>query len=138
MKVAESPEGVARLVGDVPATPEDVYRHFTDPDLLVQWWSEAATVDHRSGRYELSWPSRDMRLLGEYLVKEPGRRLAFTWAFAHESFQPRTVDVQLSAAEGGTRLVIEHTHGPDPDERQGYIDGWKAYIERLREVVAQV
>ncbi len=136
MKVTESPAGVARLVGDVASTPADVYRYFTDADLLVQWWAEEATIDDRSGLYELSWPSQGVRLLGEYMVTEPGIRFAFTWAFAHESSQPRTVDIQFEESDGGTRLTIEHTHGSDPDERQEYIDGWKFSIERLRGVLA--
>jgi uncharacterized protein YndB with AHSA1/START domain len=135
MKVVESPVGVARLVGDVAAAPDEVYRYFTDADLLVQWWPEEANVDDRSGRYEMSWPSQGMRLLGQYVVREPGRRLAFTWAFAHEAFQPRTVDIKFEESDVGTQLTIEHTHGDDADERQGYIDGWKYFVERLRGVV---
>ena len=53
----------------------------------------------------------------------------------HESFQPRTVDIQFEASDLGTHLTIEHTHGDDVDERQGYIDGWKFFIERLRGVL---
>lgn len=136
MKVTDSPAGVARLVGDVAATPDEVYRYFTEGDLLVQWWAEEATIDDLSGLYEMAWPSQGMRLLGQYLVTEPGQRLAFTWAFAHESSQPRTVDVQFEESDAGTHLTIEHTHGDDVDERQGYIDGWKLFIERLRSVLA--
>lgn len=135
MKVTESPAGVARLIGDVAATPDEVYRYFTDADLLVQWWPEEATIDDLSGLYEISWPSQDLRLLGQYVVTEPGHRFVFTWAFAHESFQPRTVDIQFEASDVGTHLTIEHTHGDDADERQGYIDGWKFFIERLRGVL---
>ena len=138
MKVAESPAGVARLVGEVPGTPAVVYRYLTQPELLVQWWPEEASADARTdGRFELAWPSRGMRLLGRYLVTEPGRRLVCTWAFAHESIRPRTVDIQLAEAADGTRLTIEHTHGDDPDERQGYIDEWKFFINRLRAVTAE-
>ncbi len=136
MKVTESPAGVARLVGEVPAAPAVVYRYFTEAELLVHWWAEEASIDNRSGLYELTWPSQGMRLLGEYVVTEPGNRLAFTWAFAHEAFQPRTVDIQFEESDLGTRLTIEHTHGEDPDERQGYIDGWKFFIERLRGLLA--
>ena len=137
MKVTESPEFVARLVGDVAASPDEVYRYFTEPELLVRWWSEEAEIDKRSGLYELAWPSQGLRLLGQYVVTEPGRRFAFTWGYAHESSQPRTVDIQFAESDEGTRLIIEHTHGDDPDERQGYIDGWKSFIERLRRVLAE-
>jgi uncharacterized protein YndB with AHSA1/START domain len=135
MKVIDSPVGVARLVGEVAAVPADVYRYFTDADLLEQWWPEEAAIDERSGLFELSWPGQGMRLLCQYLVRESGRRLAFTWAFAHEPFPARTVDVHFEPSDLGTRLTIEHTHGDDADERQGYIDGWKYFIERLRGVL---
>ncbi len=139
MKVIDSPAGVARLVGEVPGTPIEVFGYFTDPGLLIQWWPDEATAEVRTdGLYEMAWPAQGMRLLGRYLVVEPGKRVVFTWAFAHESFQPRTVDVRFSQSEAGTRLTIEHTHGSDPDERQGYIDGWKFFIERLRRVIAGV
>ena len=133
MKVTDSPEGVARLIGEVPGPPAEVFRYFTDEALLTQWWPEQASTDVRTdGEYELAWPSQGTRLLGQYLVVEPGARLVFTWAFAHEPLSPRTVDLQFMPGDEGTRLVIEHTHGDDPDERQGYIDGWKYFVERLR------
>lgn len=134
MKVTDSPEGVARLVGEVPGTPDEVFAWFTEPELLTQWWPERARADARSdGDFELAWPSQDMRLLGRYLVFEPGARLVFTWSFAHEARAPRTVDIQFAAADDQTRITIEHTHGDDPDERQGYIDGWKFFVGRLRD-----
>ena len=137
MKVTDSPEGVARLIGEIPGSPAEVYRYFTEASLLTQWWPIEATVDVRTdGEYELAWPSQGTRLLGQYLVVEPAARLVFTWSFAHEPTAPRTVDLVFSATDGSTRLVIEHTHGPDRDERQGYIDGWKYFIERLRSILS--
>ena len=138
MKVVDSPRGVARLVGDVAASPDEVYRFFVDPELLVKWWPEAATIDERAdGLYEFAWPSQGVRLLGQYVVTDPGRRLVFTWSFTHEPLSPSTVDIQFEASGDGTRLTVEHTHGDDPDERQGYIDGWKHFVERLRGILAE-
>ena len=137
MKVTESPEGVARLVGNVPGSPDDVYRYFTDAELLTRWWPEAAATDVRTdGEFELSWTSQGSRLLGTYVVVEPSVRLAFTWSFAHEAVSPRTVDIQFAPDDGATMLTIDHTHGDDPDERQGYIDGWKFFVERLRDTLS--
>ena len=134
MKVTDSPEGVARLVGEVPGTPQEVFSWFTEPDLLTRWWPEHARLDARTdGDFELAWPSQDMRLLGRFLVFEPGARLVFTWSFAHEPIDPRTVDIQFATVNDRTRLTIEHTHGDDIDERQGYIDGWQFFVERLRD-----
>lgn len=133
MKVTDSPEGIARLVGEVPGEPSEVFRWFTEPELLTQWWPEAARTEPRiDGSFELAWPSQGTRLLGHYLVVEPGSRLVFTWAFAHEPAPPRTVDVRLVPSDGETMVTIDHVHGDDPDERQAYIDGWKFFMERLR------
>jgi hypothetical protein len=46
------------------------------------------------------------------------------------------VDLHFSPTDGDTQLIIEHTHGDDPDERQGYIEGWKFFVERLRTVLS--
>ncbi len=138
MKVDESPAGVARLIGEVRASPGAVFDYFVTPEKIAAWWADEATVDLRiHGEYELAWPSRDLRLLGEFLVVEPAQRLAFTWSFAHEPDDPRTVDVHFEPSAIGTRLTIEHTHGDDPDERQGYIEGWQFFIERLRAALAE-
>ncbi|MEE9227649.1 MAG: SRPBCC domain-containing protein [Acidimicrobiia bacterium] len=138
MKVDESPVGVARLIGEVAAPPETVFEFFVTPEKLVDWWSEEATIDLRiDGEYEMAWPSQDLRLLGRFLVVEPGERLAFTWSYSHKPEEPRTVDVRFKASDAGTELTIEHTHGDDPDERQDYIDGWQFFIERLRSALAE-
>ncbi len=138
MKVDESPAGVARLVGEVGASPDVVFDFFVTPEKLIDWWSEEATIDLRiDGEYEMAWPSQELRLLGRFLVVEPGERLAFTWSYAHKAEEPRTVDVYFAPSELGTLLTIEHTHGDDPDERQDYIDGWQFFIERLRSALAE-
>ena len=137
MKVDGSPAGVARLVGEVEASPEIVFDYFVTPEKMVDWWSEEAMIDLRiDGEYELAWRSQDLRLLGQFLVVEPGERLAFTWSYAHRPEEPRTVDVRFAPTDVGTLLTIEHTHGDDPDERQDYIDGWQFFIERLRSALA--
>jgi uncharacterized protein YndB with AHSA1/START domain len=129
---------VARLVGDVAASPLEVYRYFTDPELLVRWWPERASVDERAdGLYEFAWPSQGFRLVGQYVVTDPGHRLVFTWSFTHEPLTPSTVDIQFEESGDGTKLTIEHSHGDDPDERQGYVDGWKHFVERLRGELAE-
>lgn len=137
MKVIDGPEGVVRLEGEVNASPHEVFACFTEPQQLTRWWPEAARTDLRTdGHFELSWPSQELRLLGDYVVIERPHRLAFTWSFTHDSHTPRTVDVHLAPRDGRTRVLIEHTHGADPDERQGYVDGWKFFIERLRVALA--
>src|SRR5579862_2000976 len=121
----------AVVYGDFDAfTPELLFDHFTQPDLLVKWWPKEAEVDLRvGGKFVLSWPNQDWHMRGEYLAVEPGKHLAFTWAWDHglKGYDPLRVDLWFEHIHNvGTRLGIYH--GPfgeeDQEARQGIIEGW--------------
>jgi uncharacterized protein YndB with AHSA1/START domain len=118
--------------------PNDVFDYWTKPDLLKRWWPEEAEIDPRvGGAYHLSWPKMDWHLRGRYTAFDPGRALAFTWAWDHEPEVPET-SVAIAFAPtntSGTGLTIEH--GPysdseqDQKQRDGHVEGWTYFISRL-------
>lgn len=123
------------LETDIAGTPEQVFDHFTKPELLQTWWAEVAEVDFEKG-FHLSWPNHgDTHLRGTYQRVEPGERLTFTWKFDHEELAERVVDVQFKASKGGTRILLAHEAGTD-QERSDYEQGWTFFLETLNELLA--
>lgn len=120
-------------------TPAELFDRFTRPDLLAEWWAPEAEVGLREGGpYVLTFPEGGFRLHGEVRSFEPGRRLVFTWKWAHEPEEKAAllVEVGFEEVEGGTRLTI--THGPYADtpeaarERKGHLEGWQGVLGRLK------
>jgi uncharacterized protein YndB with AHSA1/START domain len=123
--------------------PAELFRHWTQPELLTQWWPAEAELEPRmGGRYCLSWPSMSWHLRGIYTEFEPGRKLAFTWKWDHEPATPeRHVHVAFEPiGDIGTQLTI--THGTyansqqDQQEREGHLEGWTYFLRRLHDAVA--
>jgi uncharacterized protein YndB with AHSA1/START domain len=125
------------------ASPALLFKYWTQPELLRQWWPPEADVDARpGGQYHLSWPSMEWNLRGTYTAFEPGRTLAFTWQWDHEPHTPgREVTVTFEpVGDVGTQLTV--THGAytvstkDQEERSGHLDGWIYFLTRLHDALA--
>ena len=129
------------LACEYSVTPDVLFRYWTEPELLTQWWPSAAELDLRAGgSYLLSWPQMGWNLRGSFTAVEPGQRLAFTWNWDHEPDLPeRQVDVRFEPVDAGTRLTITHGTYSDSDtdqqDRQSHLAGWQHFSTRLAEVV---
>jgi uncharacterized protein YndB with AHSA1/START domain len=118
-------------------TPEELFAHFTDPELVVKWWPREAQIDPKvGGRYKFSWPEKNWVLEGTYTAFDPGRNLGFTWAWNFDvDTKPLQVDIRFEPAEKGAKMTV--THGPWEDaeasqiERQGIREGWIHFGMRL-------
>jgi uncharacterized protein YndB with AHSA1/START domain len=124
-------------------SPHALFQHWTQPDLLQEWWPPQAELEAREGgEYHLLWPSMNWDLRGTYTAFEPGMRLAFTWRWDHEPDTPtRHVDIRFEpVGDIGTQLTV--THGmytqseKDQEERQGHLDGWTYFLTRLHSTLA--
>lgn len=120
----------------VNASPEVVYQHFIDPELLVRWWpSEAETDPQDGGDYRLFWEGPGVTLRGHYRKAVPGKQLAFTWKWDHEDLPPRLVDVIFKASPRGCVVSVTHGAGSD-DEASDYTNGWIHFLGRLQKAVS--
>ncbi len=130
------------------ASPSDVFEAWTDPEIIMQWFGPrpntlvSATIDLRLGGQWCFVKSKNEEgttgFEGEYLVIEPGKRLAFTWAqFAksvdgQKDLTPSSkVEIEMSSVEQGTHLRLIHSSLPDTAAAKDFSGGWERAIGNL-------
>jgi uncharacterized protein YndB with AHSA1/START domain len=115
------------------ATPERVYAHFTDPELLASWFCPnpdlpiSCELDVR--------PAGEWRVVmgewivgGTYVEVEPPSRLVFTFDWQHDDDPPTTVTVEIRPEGELTRMVLAHE---ETGEDGGHEEGWTFALVRL-------
>lgn len=149
--IAFNPELDLKLERDVPVAPELLWRGWTEPDLLKQWFCPApwrvieAEIDLRPGgifRTVMAGPNGERSDGGSgcWLEVVPNRRLSWTDGLG-PNFRPR-VKGFLSATicfdplpNGGTRYRAYAFHATAEDRQQhadmGFEQGWGAALDQL-------
>ena len=124
------------------ASPEDVYRAWTDPTELAAWLVEGGralvSAAEPDGLFFLSmlYEGRQYPHYGRYLRTEPARLLQFTWVSEGTRGRESEVTVRLTAERGGTRLEL--THGGLPaDTAESHDGGWRELLDGLRAHLAR-
>jgi uncharacterized protein YndB with AHSA1/START domain len=113
-----------------------VFSALTDPAKMAQWFfgtpggSSKVTNDLRpGGTYTIEMPGSDCgRQQGTYLEIVPPEKLVFTW-IPCKAGNLTKVTVELSEAEGGTKLVL--THELPEDQVAGHREGWNICFNHL-------
>src|ERR1700674_4697120 len=100
--------GVIEIHRHLPAPIGEVFRWWTEPDLLCKWMTPIGNaegdIDLRVGgalRIVMKGDGRVIEHTGEYLEIDPPRRLVFTWGGPYTSLMPSVIIAQLNDA---TRL----------------------------------
>jgi uncharacterized protein YndB with AHSA1/START domain len=141
----------------IPVTPEAVWRAWTQPDLLVQWFTPRpwrtteAELDLVPGgifRTVMQGPAgEEGGGTGCVLEVVPGRRLVWTGALL-PGFRPAvsefgvpafTAVIELEPVAGGTRYTATVRHadsaGRQVHEEMGFEAGWGAALDQLVELM---
>jgi uncharacterized protein YndB with AHSA1/START domain len=141
----------------VDVSPELVWRAWTEPEQLKQWftprpWSTSdCEIDLRpGGAFNVTMRSpegEEMPNTGCYLEVDPGRRLLWTSALASGyrpsglSEMPITATITIEPSEGGTRYRAHVKHANTEDRQQheemGFHDGWGTALDQLVEWAKQ-
>jgi uncharacterized protein YndB with AHSA1/START domain len=103
-----------RLERDYDTPIEDVWDAVTDPERISRWFLPVSGDLRLGGHYQLEGNAH-----GEIIACDPPERLRVTWVYGDAASEADVSEVEVrlsSTAEGGTRLVLEHT-AIVPDDR---------------------
>ena len=140
----------------IPAAPASVYRCWTEPELLRQWFAPLpyttprAELDVRPGGRSLvvmrSPDGQEMPNPGVYLEVVPNQRLVMTdafteaWELAEKPFM--TLILTFEEEEGGTRYTALARHWSAADrethEQMGFHTGWGICTDQLAALAAML
>jgi uncharacterized protein YndB with AHSA1/START domain len=122
----------------IAAAPETVWQYLVDPDRVTRWMGRNISFDPQpGGQYRMEVGSGHAAS-GEFVELDPPRRLVYTWGWeavdGKENAVPpgsSTVEVELVAEPGGTRLRLTHRDLPTVEAADSHGSGWDHYLERL-------
>ena len=145
------------------APPEKVWRCWTEPDLIKQWFAPKPVltteveIDLRPGgifRTVMEVPDHGTMAgdPGCILLVEDGQRLVWTSAlgpgFHPNAFSddpmsfPFTADIRIEPDGDGCRYVAIAMHASQTDssahEQMGFMDGWGAAVDQLGALAASL
>ena len=146
-KTAVKEKPTIAIVSKFKASPEEVWRAWTDPKRLKLWMapSDAFSVplvetDVRvGGRYHFVMKSPDGEehdVSGVYSEVILHRKLVYTWAWKSTPERESLVTVELRAAGSGTELMLKHEQFFDADARDRHQQGWDGCLGRLERLLA--
>ncbi|MER8729181.1 SRPBCC family protein [Mesorhizobium sp. M1227] len=141
----------------IDAPHENVYRCWTEPKLLTQWFSPKpwmtprAELDVRTGGSTLvvmaDPDGKEFPNPGIFLEVLPGKKLVFTDAYtkAWEPSEKPFMTVALTfedEGEGKTRYIARVAHWSVADreqhEKMGFHEGWGQCADQLEEVAKRL
>lgn len=164
MRTSVDPQLDLSFTREVALPPEAIWRAWTEPALLVQWFTPkpwqtvSAEVDLQPGgtfATVMRSPEGDaFPNAGCYLVVEPHRRLVWTNAVA-EAFRPVvtpqeadaghflfTAEIHLEPSEAGTRYTATVRHATEAacqaHAAMGFEAGWGAALDQLIALMSEV
>ena len=128
------------------AAPADlIFRAFTEPELLQQWFCPMPEVAVRveecdprpGGRYRFVYHFPDGKavpVIGEYRSVTRPRQLVFTWTW--EPPDPNAgiltlVTIDIAERDGGADVAVRHEHFTTPEMRSRHESGWAGALARL-------
>lgn len=139
-EMRSSAELVVRIHRLLPATPQEVFAAWTDPQSMKEWMCPGTTtvaaveLDVRVGgtfRIVMRDENRDLTHTGEYREIRPLERLVFTWRSNATHDNATLVTIEFHPRGEETELVLTHTRLPDEQAVESHTKGWQSIVEKL-------
>lgn len=131
------------LTIETAAAPDDVWRTLTEPERVVDWFTDASPLGQAGDTYRLDFGDGSV-VEGVITLVEPGQRFAHTWAWAdaepaHETLVTWSIE---PITEGGTRITLTHggwaEAGVDEATRDDHEAYWSGYLDDLEAILAGI
>ena len=120
----------------ISARPETVWRYWTEPERMCDWWGAAAELDPRPGGAYVVEMGGGGVMRGEYVELVPHERIVFSFGCDPAGGGPAiapgstTVEVTLTPDGDDTILVLRHT-GLPAASRDEHRSGWGHFLPLL-------
>ena len=124
------------------ASPEELFRAWTDPKILIQWMGpgpvkcKEATVDLKIGgsyRIHMVSDEGDHIATGEYLEIVTGEKLVFTWGWEGGEVKDTQVTVSLEKIGKKTKMGILHEKFATAEAAEKHTMGWNGCVVKLEQ-----
>ena len=122
----------------IHASPETVFRFFTDSARWATWWGAGSHLDPRPGGAIYIRHPGGVESAGEVLSIDAPRAFVFTYGFVSGTPIPAgssRVSITLSPDRAGTRLTLVHEL-PDAAARDEHVQGWRFQLSLFANVVS--
>jgi len=137
-----------KIVRTFEASPEVVYRAWTDPKVMEKWFAPRemstpiAEVDLRvGGKYRVGMKSPDGELYvatGVYQEIVSNEKLVFTWRWENDPSSPETlVTVEFKKSGGDTELVFTHENFATEALAKDHQEGWEGALSKLSKIITK-
>jgi len=122
----------------IHATPDTVFRFFTDSARFAKWWGVGSTIDARPGGAVHIVHPGGAESRGEVLEVDAPKRFVFTHGYESGTPIPSgssRVTITLEPERAGTRLRLLHELA-DEKARDDHVQGWRFQLSVFANVVA--
>ena len=129
-----------RLQRLLPASPQEVFDAWIDPESLRQWFCPGTVslasveLDVRVGGHfciVMRDETKDLAHTGEYREITSPRRLVFTWRSSATYNQETLVTIELHPKGNETELVLTHERLLDASSAEKHEGGWQDAVRKL-------
>ncbi|HEV7888838.1 MAG TPA: SRPBCC domain-containing protein [Acidimicrobiales bacterium] len=138
MTEATDTEGTTiELSTRIAAPPEVVWRYWTEPERMCEWWGVAADLDPKPGGACRVTMGQGPTMIGEYVELVPHKRLVFTlgWDMAMpngDAVPPGSTRVEVLLEPDGPETVLTLRHTGLPEGAVGdHTAGWGHFLAAL-------